>query len=120
MEMLDGIAFCDGCKMPMLSDGKGFYRHINEIPLKRLRVLVGNSFIAGKVFDWLCSLELDCPCCGPAPNPFKEIPRDKAIANLGTAVGAKDLFLTIRDLFGLTIDHPSDVLTEANRILKGK
>ena len=133
VELLDGILFCGECKMPMLSDGKGFYRHIIDLPRKRLRELLCDAQVAGRVFDWLCSrvfdwlcsIEVACPCCGPKLNPFKDIPKEKAVKYLGTSRGAKDLFLTLRDLFHQPLGHPSelkvkDVLVEAERIIKGK
>ena len=122
-EPLDGLSFCGACKMPMLSDGKGFYRHIIDLPRKRLKELLREPSVADKVFRWLCSVEVACPCCGPKPNSFKEIPQEEAVAYLGTGRGAKDLFLTLRDLFHQPLEHPSelkaeDALTEADRIIR--
>lgn len=123
-ELLDGVLFCDECKMPMLSDGKSFYRHIIDLPRKRLKELLCDDQVAGRVFDWLCSIDVTCPCCGPKPNPFKEIPKEEAVKYLGTGMGAKDLYLALRDLFHQPLGHPGelkveDVLAEADRILKG-
>ncbi len=122
-ELLDGFLFCGECKMPILSDGKGFYRHIIDLPRKRLKEILRGPFVAGKVFDWLSSIEVACPCCGPKPNPFKNIPKEEAVAYLGTGRGAKDLFITLRDLFHQPLGHPSelkteDVLAEADRIIR--
>ena len=122
-EIFDGFVFCGECKMPMLSDGKGFYRHIIDLPRKQLREVLRDPSVAARIFDWLCSVDVTCPCCGPKPNTFKEIPREKAIEYLGTGTGAKDLFLTLRDLFHQPLGHPSelnakDALAEADRILR--
>ena len=109
--------------MPVLSDGEGFYRHIVDLPRKRLRDLLCDPSVADSVFKWLCSVEVACPCCGLKPNRFKEIPREKAVAYLGTGRGAPDLFLTLRDLFHQPLGHPTalkagDVVAEAERLLE--
>ena len=111
--------------MPMLSDGKGFYRHIIDLPRKRLKELLSDAWVAGKVFDWLSSVEVVCPCCGPKPNPFKEIPMEEAVAYFGTGRGAKDLFQILRDLYHQPLGHPSELnaeeaLAEADRIIRGE
>lgn len=124
-QIFDGVLFCGECKMPILSDGKGSYRHIIDLPRKRLPQILHDPLVRSQVFDWLCSIEVECPCCGPRPNPFKDIAREEAVKYLGTSIGSKDLFLVLRDLFHQPLGHPSelnaeDALAEVDKILREK
>ena len=123
-ELLDGSIFCQKCGMPYLSDGEGHYRHIVDIPRNRLRELLTDQGVAGRVFDWLGTLRLTCPCCGEKENPYKGLPREEVIPYLQTVAGANDLFLTLHDLLSRPLEHPTelratDAVQEAERLIRG-
>jgi len=98
-EMLDGLLWCGECKMPMLSDGKGHYVHIDQLSVSRIRKLIRDPFIADKLADWFINLKGYCPECGEK-YPFAGITKAEFMAHVQTRAGADDFARTIKDFFG--------------------
>ncbi len=106
-ELLDGLAWCGECKMPILSDGKGHYAHIDRLTVSRIRKLVRDPFIAGKLADWFINLKGVCPECGEK-HPFAGITKEEFMEPVRTRDGAHDFAIAIKNFFhGPEGDHAS-------------
>lgn len=104
-EALDGLLWCKDCGMPMLSDGKGYYAHIDQLTVARLRKLIRDEPIADKLTDWFINLKAVCPDCGEEKTPFAGITKEEFMAHVRTRAGADDFARTIKDLFKGDEDH---------------
>jgi hypothetical protein len=95
--MLDGLAFCGECAAPIFYDGKGYYRHVQDLPQSRLRKLMRVRRFAEQVYGWLTTLDFGCPVCGKRPNPFVwEISKEEFGDYVATRAGARDLWLLLQ------------------------
>jgi len=101
--ILDGLTFCGECGAPIFYDGKKHYRHVQDLPQSRLRKLMKVRRFAEVVYGWLTTLRFACPECGEKPNPFVwEIDKAEFCNYVATRTGARDLWLTLRGLEGVT------------------
>lgn len=96
-ELLDGLTWCGECGMPILSDGKGYYAHIGQLSVSRIRTLIRDPFIADKLADWFINLEGVCSGCGERRHLFAGITKEEFVAHVSTRVGADDFARTIKD-----------------------
>lgn len=104
-ELLDGLLWCGECGMPMLSDGKGHYAHIDQLSVSRLRKLIRDESIADKLADWFINLKGVCPDCGVGKYPFAGITKEELLAHVSTRTGADDFARTIKDFLRGDKDH---------------
>ena len=94
---LDGLTFCGECGAPLFSDGKGYYRHVQDLPQSRLRKLMRVRSFAEKVYGWLTTLEFGCPVHGKRPNPFIwEVSKEEFCDHVATRAGSRDLWLLLQ------------------------
>lgn len=98
-ELLDGLLWCEECGLPMLSDGKGHYAHIDQLSVARLRTLIRDEVVANKLADWFINLKAVCPECGEESHPFVGMTKEEFMAHVHTRVGADDFARTVKDLF---------------------
>lgn len=96
-ELLDGLLWCDECKMPMLSDGKGHYAHIGQLSVSRISELIQDEFIADRLADWFINLKGECPDCGEVKYPFAGITKEQFMAHVRSRRGADDFAGMIKD-----------------------
>lgn len=96
-ELLDGLLWCEDCGMPMLSDEKGHYAHIDQLTVSRLQELIRDKVIADKLADWFINLKGVCPDCGEKTYPFARITKEEFMAHVSTRAGADDFARTIKD-----------------------
>jgi len=89
-ELLDGLLWYGDCGLPMLSDGKGHYAHIDQLSVSRLRALIRDPAVADKLADWFINLKAYCPDC---------ITKAEFMAHVSTRAGADDFARTVKDLF---------------------
>ncbi|MBA7570349.1 hypothetical protein ES708_12098 [subsurface metagenome] len=96
-ELLDGLLWCNECELPMLSDGKGHYDHIDNLSISRIRELVRDKLIADKLADWFINLKGKCSDCGEETYPFAGITKEEFMAHVRTRAGADDFARAIKD-----------------------
>ena len=68
------------------------------ISVSRIRRLVRDPFIAGKLADWFINLKGYCPECGEK-HPFAGITKEEFMAHTRDRRGAHDFAITLKRFF---------------------
>jgi len=74
-------------------------RHIFDLPISRLRKLIGDESIADKLADWFINLKGRCPSCGEEKYPFAGITKEEFMVHVSTRDGAEDFARAVKDFF---------------------
>lgn len=109
-ELFDGKLFCDNCKDPLLSDGKGGYVHVGDLEISRIKTHFMDRDLANTLYDkWLVNLEGFCPCCGENEKPFTKLPKEDFLLSISTEKGVQEFAEFIKDFLNDENDEDDEV-----------